>query len=161
MTDQTLLITGPCASALCYGLVDTGKFIRIYPAERQTRPSMLFGHDDGKTFRFYARDNADKSSTTNVKKPDNVSQHVRNPQEKDGKIRKATPSKEFNAPVGEKRYDFAVRGSWEDVSAVMDIIWAHSREFEASEVEDNVIHVNCVGSPERTKVALNEIRQRL
>ena len=168
MADQILLITGPSASAFCYGLMDTGRFIRVYPETRRTQPSGLFGGDDSGRFQLFSRDKADKSSTTSTKKPNDVPQNVRNPQQNTNKNRdkpddwrNTTPSQKFNAPVDEKSYDFAVRGDRDDVSAVMEIIRAHSREFETWESADNIIRVNCVGSPERTKTALNEIRQRL
>ena len=167
MADQILLITGPSASAFCYGLMDTGRFIRVYPETRRTQPSGLFGSDESGRFQLFSRDKADKSSMTSTKKPNDVPQNVRNPQKHTDKDRdetdrrRTTYSQKLNAPVDEKSYDFALRGDQDDVSAVMEIIRVHSREFEASEAADNIIRVNCVGSPERTKSALNEIRQRL
>ena len=165
MADQTLLIAGPSASAFCYGLVDTGKFVRIYPEKRIHRRSGLFGAS--------VDDEGDYSDTDN---PDDDLESAKN--QTQGKKTKVDPqrghdssngelrrihgrSPYFNAPASDKSYDYAVRGNQSAVSAVMEIVREHRREFETTETETNFIRVNCVGSPDKTQVALHEIRKRL
>ena len=165
MADQTLLIAGPSASAFCYGLVDTGRFFRIYPEKRTPRRSALFGAEFDSENDYSDTDDPDKDSEMKTSNTRGVNTKVSPNYEtvgySQGTKHPKVPSQKFNSPTSEKEYDFAVRGSQAAVSAVMEIVRTHRREFEAAETGANVIRVNCVGSPDRTQAALHEIRERL
>ena len=164
MADQTMLIAGPSASTFCYGLVDTGKFIRIYPDKRATHYSRLFGDGIVEMIASIFRDDSDEEYELKANKYGTVLEDIpdyrKAKENRDGK-RKHRSSTTYNSPASEKSYDFAVRGNQIAVTTVMGIIRAHKREFETTKTAENIIRVNCVGSPARTQATLSEIRERL
>ena len=155
MKDKTLIMTGSAASALCFGLIDTGKFMRVRLSATEFTKIL---HD-----KFFAEDgeNAQKTGTQTRDKRDVDKKESQDDQDNFQKPPYPHSGKYTNSPDVENMSDaYAVRGGEDMVSTVIAVLKSHQREFRVSE-DGETIRVECVGSLSRTNQALEEIRASL
>ena len=158
MADQTLIIRGPAASALCYGLLDTGKFIRLSEASANRTES------DGRLFAFWPAKNTDKQDTNKTNRKEPFPQNDNKPKKPENTSKKPkippNPFYRDSADIAESMGDdFILRGADSVVNAVLSVLRVHERDFKVSAEELGMVCVDCVGSLSRTEKILKEIQE--